>query len=719
MTKQKVEQYINLTDEMLSFVRNDSLLLEDETSQNILLNTNENLRDRRYVISVIAAMKAGKSTTFNALLGRDILPNENKSCTAAITEIKHSKKLADEVLKVYKDGTVKSILATNELTLEEKFHEDVRSSRKNNEVSKIEKYYLETPIYAIEDSEYSNLVQNFILVDTPGPNEANVNDEFDVSELQRVALDKLRHSDALIMLFDYQSYQSDTNANILKSIFENREDLAKDRDKIYFLVNKIDSITSRDGSVESVIENVKKIIKYYAPFIEDPQVFPLSAKKASLARSFLKGNTNQYIVEEIEKYAVDYQEKVEINGKIFTLMPEPNEYAQQLLEDSNILGIEKNIIGRTFSQASAKMLDNAKARVEQICQNVTSVANAQIELASQNENELVSKVNENKSKIESLRAESEQLSTFVVEELAALKAEAKNVLAEIPASIEGIVKNKMLEDTIAGTDQLSLKKQAEALKENVVESIQFKLNKDLDRVQRLVLEKQSVINQGLNDRFNKLSQKANELVGTDISLRFQVFNMEDIPLNSKGIEVLSDVKVNGKKTPVRHQEDPFEVVLKKTLTGAGTGFGAGIVLPGIGNLAGALVGGIAGLINGLMSTNSHTYEEQQTYTVDLTNMRKSILKEAQNSVVLFVKEVDESIDEVNIRYKSYVESQMNIFIQNLKDQLDGILQDFIKNKHNLEQHIKHMHEIQDQMNEFNKKNQKIYIGVGGKHSVIV
>src|SRR5690606_26119573 len=156
------------------------------------------------------------------------------------------------------------------------------------------------------------------------------------SELQRIALEQLRHSDALIMLFDYQAYKSDTNARILKSIFENREDLEKDQEKIYFLINKIDVMTPRDGTIAEVVQKVKSLIREYAPVIKEPQVFAFSAKKACLARSFIKGNITEEALGELKKYGVEYNKTIEIEGKTYNVSPEPEEYVQDLLETSNI-----------------------------------------------------------------------------------------------------------------------------------------------------------------------------------------------------------------------------------------------------------------------------------------------------------------------------------------------------------------------------------------------
>jgi ribosome biogenesis GTPase A len=46
------------------------------------------LKDQKYQVAVIAAMKAGKSTFLNVLIGADILASESEACTVCRTDIR-------------------------------------------------------------------------------------------------------------------------------------------------------------------------------------------------------------------------------------------------------------------------------------------------------------------------------------------------------------------------------------------------------------------------------------------------------------------------------------------------------------------------------------------------------------------------------------------------------------------------------------------------------
>ncbi|MCQ6264718.1 dynamin family protein [Fictibacillus sp. WQ 8-8] len=704
MSKDQIHQMANLSKELLDFIQEDHFLQDDTKSKEILHKTITNLNERRFVVSVIAAMKAGKSTTFNAFLGRDLLPNENEACTTAITEIKHAPEPVEVVHKVYKNGDIEMIRATDEATLEENFHKSVRETRKRNEVSELEKYYLETPIKSLEESEYGEFVQNFILVDTPGPNEAKV-EEFEVAELQRVALEQLKYSDALIMLLDYQTYKSETNAGILRSIFENRDDLAEDQDKIVFLVNKIDAMTARDGSVEDVIERVKQLIRTYAPVIEDPEVYAFSAKQAILSRAVLNGNATDAMKQEMKtNYGVNFQKEIVHEGIKYSVVPEPEMFAGDLLQTSKITEIEKSIIEKMFNQASEKMIQNGEERFRQVVQNIIYAAEAQIELSSENEHELISAVTENKKKIDKLRREGEGLKTFAQTHLAQLQDSTKDLIANLPKELEAIISKHIGGEVLESPDKDDLKRQAKEIQSFIIENVQMKINQEFDKIQRLVMNKQIEINSGLNQKFYDLSDKANEIIGKRFAIQFQTFSMEDIAVNKSDFKLNEEASIKA-DTISDGSDDDFGRILKKTLTAAGTGFGAGVILPGIGNLAGAVVGGIAGFLNAIFTEESG--KTQEYYTLDLNSMKKDMIKQVKKDVDSIVKDMDKSLNQASKQHMKFIENQMEAFISNLKGQLDLIIKEYQKNKGNIAKHVAHMEEIKHQINEFSVRQENI------------
>lgn len=702
MSIKKIQSLLSETESLLSYISQDDFLKTDERTKAILLNTKKNLTDKRYVVSVIAAMKAGKSTTFNALLGRDLLPNETEACTAAITEIKHSNEAGTVVQKIYRDGKIVKIESSSDHSLEQNFLRDVRESRKKNEVASIDKYFLESPILAIEKSVYRDVVQNFILVDTPGPNEAG-DGKFDVSELQRIGLEKLRDSDALIMLFDYQTFKSDTNATILKNIFENRDDLEKDQEKIYFLINKIDAMRERDGSVEDVIANVKQLIRQYAPVIKDPQVFAFSAKQANLARAVLTGNATDELKKEMSvSYGPKYAKEIEHEGSMFTVIPKPEAFAEQLLKDSNIITIEENIIERMFTQSSEKMIQNALERLNQVTSNILNVVQAQIDVSTQTAEGLQSSVAESKKKIDLLRNEGEVLKDIPKKKFNELIRKINEVLSNIQKNVDNAIEHNMpSRRVVEGTDEKMVRQQVQAIQQTMVQGVQLTLNRDVDKIQRLAIDYQTQINHELNQAFQDLSHRASEMVGQNMSLKFQVFNMGDI---SGNITVNSELAVQEDSKSVTSSNGAG--MMEKIIKGAGIGLGAGIVIPGAGNLVGAVIGGIGGFLAHLFSSDE-VRETLKTYKIQLDPIKEEMVRGSKEVVGNVKNDLKAELETSRTNYINFIESQLNIFIQNLKDQLDNILNEYNKNKENIDQHLANMEAIKETIHYHSNEIMKI------------
>ena len=61
-----------------------------EEAKPIIHGEIEKLKNFDVVLSVVGTMKAGKSTTINAIVGREILPNRNRPMTALPTRIIHT-----------------------------------------------------------------------------------------------------------------------------------------------------------------------------------------------------------------------------------------------------------------------------------------------------------------------------------------------------------------------------------------------------------------------------------------------------------------------------------------------------------------------------------------------------------------------------------------------------------------------------------------------------
>lgn len=115
------------------------------------------LKEQKYQVGVIAAMKAGKSTFLNSLIGADVLASERESCTVCRTDIRpiaaeQTPRLL-EYREEYREGQTEPVpLAQGEAgVIQKKFLERTREIRDpgNPNPDKTIRFELEHPIEAI------------------------------------------------------------------------------------------------------------------------------------------------------------------------------------------------------------------------------------------------------------------------------------------------------------------------------------------------------------------------------------------------------------------------------------------------------------------------------------------------------------------------------------------------------------------------------------------
>ena len=79
---EKIRVLLELNTRIIRIIEENKFFHKDTYNivKESLNSINEKLTNKKYSVAVIAAMKAGKSTLFNSILGEDILPNESAAC---------------------------------------------------------------------------------------------------------------------------------------------------------------------------------------------------------------------------------------------------------------------------------------------------------------------------------------------------------------------------------------------------------------------------------------------------------------------------------------------------------------------------------------------------------------------------------------------------------------------------------------------------------------
>lgn len=286
------------------------------------------LQNLEMVLAVVGTMKAGKSTSINAIVGAEVLPNRNRPMTALPTLIRHKPgvlrprlvlqevaplnqllKNLGKVLKPAKGQAPEDLNQSDpdmaELLEQIRQKQPFQTAYEGEEaifqflkrLNDLVRLCFEQddpraafpfdqyagvntlPVIEVEFSHLKNTSATqgqLTLLDTPGPNEAGQ------QHLRHMLKDQLAKASAVLAVLDYTQLKSDADADIrqeLERIAENTGKRAKER--IYALVNKFDQKDRNSDDADTVRTYVaQKLMK--GNVLED-HVFPVSSRQGYLA----------------------------------------------------------------------------------------------------------------------------------------------------------------------------------------------------------------------------------------------------------------------------------------------------------------------------------------------------------------------------------------------------------------------------------------------------
>lgn len=273
------------------------------------------------VLAVVGTMKAGKSTSINAIVGAEVLPNRNRPMTALPTLIRHTPGVLQPRLMFEKVSLLNELLTALARAVKKadmKILADLEDDRDMAELlAQVKRqepfdtqyegeesifhflkvlndlvrlcFALEVPFpfeaYATVDSmpvievEFSHLKNTpatqgrLTLLDTPGPNEAGQ------QHLRGMLKDQLKKASAVLAVLDYTQLKSDADAHVRENLME----VAKTtKGRMYALVNKFDQKDRNSDDEATVRRYVAKALMKGAEMEED-SVFPVSSLRGYLA----------------------------------------------------------------------------------------------------------------------------------------------------------------------------------------------------------------------------------------------------------------------------------------------------------------------------------------------------------------------------------------------------------------------------------------------------
>lgn len=418
-----------------------------QSVENNLIKTLKALQEQRYQVAVIAAMKAGKSTFLNSLIGADVLASESEACTVCRTDIRPLPAGETPKLLEYRereDGRTQ-VVTLVEGTAEEirqKFLERTHKIRATSNQDWVVKFELYHPIDAIKESPS---LAGFTLVDTPGPNEWE-SAFFDTVKLKETALEALRTCDVILFILDYTSFKDNTNSELLKDLIEKRSDfLRHSAGKIYFILNKVDRKAEGDRDIELVVKDLRQALTGFG--IPEPIIYPVSAWQGLLAKLIQqKVETENHLKNFKKFFSARYAQENEEGDLV---IPSPRKIAPQALEDSLIPTVERSVIQSIVQKSGWNLLKNVLLELDKYSKQieiylVTSIAGWGTELSQlqQQVDEYARRSDSARRKVEQVKKSVDAQSQKLVDEFSQEVGKfAETAKARIEFEIERFVKD--------------------------------------------------------------------------------------------------------------------------------------------------------------------------------------------------------------------------------------------------------------------------------------
>lgn len=364
------------------------------------------------MLAVVGTMKAGKSTTINAIVGQEILPNRNRPMTSVPTLIRHVPGKTEPVLHLEHTQPVRNLL----ITLQEKLAtpagqqvaQTLQQTGDTRELLDIltddgwlkNEYHGEEEIFTglaslndlvrlaaamgsdfpfdeyaevqklpVIDVEFSHLVGmdacqgTLTLLDTPGPNEAGQ------PQMEVMMRDQLQKASAVLAVMDYTQMNSKADEDVRKEL-NAIADVSAGR--LFVLVNKFDEKDRNGDGADAVRQKVPAMLN--SDVLPASRVYPGSSRQAYLANRALhelrKNGTlpvdeawvDDFVREAFGRMKKDYVCK---DSELAT------EGATDLWEGSLIDQLITEVIQSSHSRAAALAVDSAAAKLMQNAENVS------------------------------------------------------------------------------------------------------------------------------------------------------------------------------------------------------------------------------------------------------------------------------------------------------------------------------------------------------------
>lgn len=421
-----------------------------QSKLNILAENHTKLQNLDMVLAVVGTMKAGKSTTINAIVGREILPNRNRPMTALPTRIRHTRGCTSPVLRFEKHGPIQSLIAelrakADTLTpaslkklqdSDEHLADALTTLRKKQTLGaahegEVEIFHFlaylndlvrlstalgvqfpfheytsieDFPLIEVEFFHLAKLDQagigRFTILDTPGFNE-----EGQQSKLLPMMREQLEKSTAVLAVLDYTQLKSESEGDLRQQL---NEIAAYAQGRMFSLVNKFDAKDRNSSNEDQTRKYVAKNLLADAK-INPENIFPVSSRNAYLAKqaeltlrpqkeglAWAEGQAKSWVEDFAElAFGRRWQKNVNDNAAV-------SDAAQDIWRESLFDAPLTKVIQFGYISAAHQAIDAAAHALKVHADELTGLIDGRLQMLSRTAPELQKAINEVNEQINAL-----------------------------------------------------------------------------------------------------------------------------------------------------------------------------------------------------------------------------------------------------------------------------------------------------------------------------
>ncbi|SEJ54718.1 Dynamin family protein [Propionispira arboris] len=468
----------------------------------------DDLKNGDFSIVVVGEFSAGKSTFLNALMQKVYLPSYSSETTATVNFLKHIDKAPDgHSLCVYYNDTQKETLygIANENSLAD-FVTTRSSLDVASQINRVELYV---------DSKF--LEDGVVLVDSPGLN--------GVAKGHREITEKqIEKSHACIFLFSAEQPGRCSDFDFLQQ-------LTAKVDRVFLVLNKIDMIKEEEQTVVDVVRIIKDSYHIKFPNAKIPEIYPVAAYPALVARSdrplsylqkkehsgeakasYLKNSQIEAFEERLWKFLTCGEKtKEELMAPIQKIEKLVDQYRQMLMNKKSVLE-ERKDTGELENAILMLQDEIQKLNIETTDQNnqvakmlKTAIRSLEIEVKN-----VQRRVGDNfKAQIDdwvSIEDIASEVKNFQTNVVSAYTREIEDLFYtfdnQISDSIFGIVSGNLMEidKKLATVSKIALEIQTEPNLENIIKyHNKDKYDEDIEKIEKDLQSLNDSVEQGIYD----------------------------------------------------------------------------------------------------------------------------------------------------------------------------------------------------------------------------